>query len=72
MIVPYGRYTAIVNQSVSWDEVIITIRIIRVKDSKVTGEDVGFIINLIDRFCPEWTTVGICSKIGEESTGTDG
>ena len=67
VVVPNWRYTAIIYQAITRNEVIGAGRVVRVEQGHLPCIDVILIINLIYRCRTERATIGICTKVGEES-----
>ena len=67
VVVPNWRDTAIIYQAITRNEVISAGRVVRVEQGHLPSVDVILIINLIYRRCSERATIGIRTKVGEES-----
>ena len=67
VVVPNRRDTTVIYQAITRNEVISAGRVVRVEQGHLPSVDVILIINLIYRCRTERATIGICTKVGEES-----
>ena len=67
VVVPNRRDAAIIYQTITRNEVISTGRIVRIEQGHLPSVDVILIINLIYRCRTERATIGICTKVSEQT-----